>query len=411
MEQRVAITGIGAVSPLGNTALATWAAMCAGTCGIGPITHFDTDAFTVKVAAEVKGFDGNEYFGKRDAKHLDPCVQFALVASDEAMHDAGFDAEGAIDRERLGVYVGSGVGGMQTLVDNVHTIADRGPRRASPYMIAMMIPNMASGNIAIRHKAKGPTLPVVTACATSAHAVGEAFRAIKHGYADAILAGGAEAAIIPDAVAGFTSCRALTTNPDPATACRPFDADRDGFVMGEGACVLVLESMEHAQARGAHIYAEVVGYGANCDAYHFTAPAPGGAGGASCMRLALADGGVAPEQIGYINAHGTSTHLNDSCETTAIKTVFGDHAYKLAVSSTKSMTGHTLGAAGALEFIFCCLMLEARRAVKNHGYRTPSEEIPAPPLTEDFATDGAWALSTSLAFGGSNTALAVGRIP
>ncbi|WP_346971037.1 beta-ketoacyl synthase N-terminal-like domain-containing protein, partial [Collinsella aerofaciens] len=261
MEQRVAITGIGAVSPLGNTALATWAAMCAGTCGIGPITHFDTDAFAVKVAAEVKGFDGNEYFGKRDAKHLDPCVQFAMAASDEAMHDAGFDVEGAIDRERLGVYVGSGVGGMTTLVDNVHTIAERGPRRASPYMIAMMIPNMASGNIAIRHKAKGPTLPVVTACATSAHAVGEAFRAIKHGYADAILAGGAEAAIIPDAVAGFTSCRALTTNPDPATACRPFDANRDGFVMGEGACVLVLESMEHAQARGAHIYAEVVGYG------------------------------------------------------------------------------------------------------------------------------------------------------
>lgn len=226
MEQRVAITGIGAVSPLGNTALATWAAMCAGTCGIGPITHFDTDAFAVKVAAEVKGFDGNEYFGKRDAKHLDPCVQFAMAASDEAMHDAGFDVEGAIDRERLGVYVGSGVGGMTTLVDNVHTIAERGPRRASPYMIAMMIPNMASGNIAIRHKAKGPTLPVVTACATSAHAVGEAFRAIKHGYADAILAGGAEAAIIPDAVAGFTSCRALTTNPDsrdglPSVRCRP----------------------------------------------------------------------------------------------------------------------------------------------------------------------------------------------
>ena len=247
MEQRVAITGIGAVSPLGNTALATWAAMCAGTCGIGPITHFDTDAFAVKVAAEVKGFDGNEYFGKRDAKHLDPCVQFAMAASDEAMRDAGFDVEGAIDRERLGVYVGSGVGGMTTLVDNVHTIAERGPRRASPYMIAMMIPNMASGNIAIRHKAKGPTLPVVTACATSAHAVGEAFRAIKHGYADAILAGGAEATIIPDAVAGFTSCRALTTNPDPATACRPFDADRDGFVMGEGACCLLYTSPHSPQ--------------------------------------------------------------------------------------------------------------------------------------------------------------------
>ena len=326
MEQRVAITGIGAVSPLGNTALATWAAMCAGTCGIGPITHFDTDAFAVKVAAEVKGFDGNEYFGKRDAKHLDPCVQFAMAASDEAMHDAGFDVEGAIDRERLGVYVGSGVGGMQTLVDNVHTIADRGPRRASPYMIAMMIPNMASGNIAIRHKAKGPTLPVVTACATSAHAVGEAFRAIKHGYADAILAGGAEAAIIPDAVAGFTSCRALTTNPDPQAACRPFDADRDGFVMGEGACVLVLEGMEHAQARGAHIYAEVVGYGNTDDAYHITSPDPEAAGIARAISLAVTEGDVRPSEGLYINAHGTSTKLNDSSETVGIKRALGEDA-------------------------------------------------------------------------------------
>ena len=369
MEQRVAITGIGAVSPLGNTALATWAAMCAGTCGIGPITHFDTDAFAVKVAAEVKGFDGNEYFGKRDAKHLDPCVQFAMAASDEAMHDAGFDVEGAIDRERLGVYVGSGVGGMQTLVDNVHTIADRGPRRASPYMIAMMIPNMASGNIAIRHKAKGPTLPVVTACATSAHAVGEAFRAIKHGYADAILAGGAEAAIIPDAVAGFTSCRALTTNPDPATACRPFDADRDGFVMGEGACVLVLESMEHAQARGAHIYAEVVGYGNTDDAYHITSPDPEAAGIARAISLAVTEGDVRPSEGLYINAHGTSTKLNDSSETAGIKRALGEDAARAAhVSSTKSMTGHMIGATGAIEVMACAMALE-------QGVTIPSNAI------------------------------------
>ena len=369
MEQRVAITGIGAVSPLGNTALATWAAMCAGTCGIGPITHFDTDAFAVKVAAEVKGFDGNEYFGKRDAKHLDPCVRFALAASDEAMHDAGFDVEGAIDHERLGVYVGSGVGGMQTLVDNVHTIADRGPRRASPYMIAMMIPNMASGNIAIRHKAKGPTLPVVTACATSAHAVGEAFRAIKHGYADAILAGGAEAAIIPDAVAGFTACRALTTNPDPATACRPFDADRDGFVMGEGACVLVLESMEHAQARGAHIYAEVVGYGNTDDAYHITSPDPEAAGIARAISLAVAEGDVKPSEGLYINAHGTSTKLNDSSETAGIKRALGEDAARAAhVSSTKSMTGHMIGATGAIEVMACAMALE-------QGVTIPSNAI------------------------------------
>ena len=369
MEQRVAITGIGAVSPLGNTALATWAAMCAGTCGIGPITHFDTDAFAVKVAAEVKGFDGNEYFGKRDAKHLDPCVQFAMAASDEAMRDAGFDVEGAIDRERLGVYVGSGVGGMTTLVDNVHTIAERGPRRASPYMIAMMIPNMASGNIAIRHKAKGPTLPVVTACATSAHAVGEAFRAIKHGYADAILAGGAEAAIIPDAVAGFTSCRALTTNPDPATACRPFDADRDGFVMGEGACVLVLESMEHAQARGAHIYAEVVGYGNTDDAYHITSPDPEAAGIARAISLAVTEGDVKPSEGLYINAHGTSTKLNDSSETAGIKRALGEDAARAAhVSSTKSMTGHMIGATGAIEVMACAMALE-------QGVTIPSNAI------------------------------------
>lgn len=355
MEQRVAITGIGAVSPLGNTALATWAAMCAGTCGIGPITHFDTDAFAVKVAAEVKGFDGNEYFGKRDAKHLDPCVQFAMAASDEAMHDAGFDVEGAIDRERLGVYVGSGVGGMTTLVDNVHTIAERGPRRASPYMIAMMIPNMASGNIAIRHKAKGPTLPVVTACATSAHAVGEAFRAIKHGYADAILAGGAEAAIIPDAVAGFTSCRALTTNPDPATACRPFDADRDGFVMGEGAGVLVLEDLDHAKARGVKIYAEIAGYGLSGDAHHITTPSTDGP--VRCMRMALRHAGMNPDEIDYLNAHGTSTSVGDANEVKAIREVFGDHAARLAVNSTKSMTGHLLGGAGGIESVFSVMAI------------------------------------------------------
>ena len=409
MEQRVAITGIGAVSPLGNTALATWAAMCAGTCGIGPITHFDTDAFTVKVAAEVKGFDGNEYFGKRDAKHLDPCVQFAMAASDEAMHDAGLDAEGAIDHERLGVYVGSGVGGMTTLVDNVHTIADRGPRRASPYMIAMMIPNMASGNIAIRHKAKGPTLPVVTACATSAHAVGEAFRAIKHGYADAILAGGTEATIIPDAVAGFTSCRALTTNPNPQTACRPFDANRDGFVMGEGACVLVLEGMEHAQARGAHIYAEVVGYGNTDDAYHITSPDPEATGIARAISQAVAEGDVKPSEGLYINAHGTSTKLNDSSETAGIKRALGEDAARAAhVSSTKSMTGHMIGATGAIEVMACAMALEQGVVPPTINYNTPD-----PACDLDYTPNRAvradltWALSTNLGFGGHNAAIAL----
>ena len=366
MEQRVAITGIGAVSPLGNTALATWAAMCAGTCGIGPITHFDTDAFAVKVAAEVKGFDGTEYFGKRDAKHLDPCVQFAMAASDEAMHDAGLDAEGAIDHERLGVYVGSGVGGMTTLVDNVHTIADRGPRRASPYMIAMMIPNMASGNIAIRHKAKGPTLPVVTACATSAHAVGESFRAIKHGYADAILAGGAEAAIIPDAVAGFTSCRALTTNP-------------------------------------------VVGYGNTDDAYHITSPDPEATGIARAISQAVAEGDVKPSEGLYINAHGTSTKLNDSSETAGIKRALGEDAARAAhVSSTKSMTGHMIGATGAIEVMACAMALEQGVVPPTINYSTPD-----PACDLDYTPNRAvradltWALSTNLGFGGHNAAIAL----
>lgn len=411
MEQRVVITGAGAVSPLGNTALATWAAMCAGVCGVGKITHFDTEGFAVKVAAEVKGFDASAYLGKREAKHLDPCVQFALAASDEAMRDAGLDGAGAIDHERLGVYVGSGVGGMGTLVDNVLTIIDRGPRRASPYMIAMMISNMAAGNIAIRHRALGPTLPVVTACATSAHAIGEAFRAVKHGYADAIIAGGTEAAIIPEAVAGFAACRALSTNPDPATACRPFDARRDGFVMGEGACVLVLESMEHAERRGAHVYAEVVGYGNTDDAYHITSPDPKAAGIARAISLAVAEGGVRVAEGLYINAHGTSTKLNDSSETLGIKRALGEDAARTAhISSTKSMTGHMIGATGAIEAMACAMALE-------HGIVPPTinYETPDPACDLDYTpnravrADLAWAISTNLGFGGHNAALALRR--
>ena len=411
MEQRVVITGAGAVSPLGNTALATWAAMCAGVCGVGKITHFDTEGFAVKVAAEVKGFDASAYLGKREAKHLDPCVRFALAASDEAMRDAGLDEAGAIDHERLGVYVGSGVGGMGTLVDNVLTINDRGPRRASPYMIAMMISNMAAGNIAIRHRALGPTLPVVTACATSAHAIGEAFRAVKHGYADAIIAGGTEAAIIPEAVAGFAACRALSTNPDPATACRPFDARRDGFVMGEGACVLVLESMEHAERRGAHVYAEVVGYGNTDDAYHITSPDPKAAGIARAISLAVAEGGVRVAEGLYINAHGTSTKLNDSSETLGIKRALGEDAARTAhISSTKSMTGHMIGATGAIEAMACAMALE-------HGIVPPTinYETPDPACDLDYTpnravrADLAWAISTNLGFGGHNAALALRR--
>ena len=409
MEHRVAITGIGAVTPLANTAKETWKAMVAGECAIGPITHLDTENSKPKAAAEVKDFDGAALLGKQEAAHLDLFAQYALVASDEAMADSGLDAEDAVDHDRLGVYVGSGVGGINTIVNNVHTISERGPRRASPFMITMMIANMASGNIAIRHKAYGPTLPVVTACATSAHAVGEAFRAIKHGYADAILAGGAEAAVMPDSIAGFTSCRALTTNPDPATACRPFDAERNGFVMGEGACVLVLEEWEHAVARGAHIYAEVVGYGNTDDAYHITSPDPEARGIARAIEQAVAEGGVKPEEGLYINAHGTSTKLNDSSETAGFKRALGEEAARAAhISSTKSMTGHMIGATGAVEVMACALALENGVVPPTINYRTPDPECDL-----DYTPNEAvecqltWALSTNLGFGGHNAALAL----
>ena len=409
MEHRVAITGIGAVTPLGNTAKETWEAMVAGKCGIGPITHFDTENFKVKVAAEVKDFDAVALLGRQDAAHQDPYVLYALVASDEAMADSGLDAEGAVDHERLGVYVGSGVGGIQAFADNVHTIAERGPRRASPFMIKMMIAHKAAGHIAHPHKAYGPPRPLVTACATSAHAVGEAFRAIKHGYADAILAGGSEAAVMPESVAGFTSCRALTTNPDPATACRPFDADRNGFVMGEGACVLVLEEWEHAVARGAKIYAEVVGYGNTDDAHHITSPDPEAGGIARAIRQAVEEGGVKPEEGLYINAHGTSTKLNDASETLGFKRALGEEAARAAhISSTKSMTGHMIGATGAVEAMACALALENGVVPPTINYRTPDPECDL-----DYTPNEAvecqltWALSTNLGFGGHNAALAL----
>lgn len=409
MEHRVAITGMGTVTPVGNTAQETWASLVAGVSGIGPLTRFDTMGFKVSVAAEVKGFDGAGLLGKVEAAHEDLFVQYVLVASDEAMADSGLDAADAIDHERLGVYVGSGTGGMTTLVDNVHTIAARGPRRASPFMIPMMISNMAAGSVSFRHRALGPTLPVVSACATSAHAVGEAFRAIKGGYADAILAGGSEAAIIPESIAGFTSCRALSTNPDPATACRPFDAERDGFVMGEGACILVLEDLEHARARGAHVYAEVVGYGNTADAYHVTSPDPEAAGIARAIRLAAEEGGVRPGQGLYVNAHGTSTKLNDASETLGLKRALGEEAARAAhVSSTKSMTGHMIGATGAVEVLVCARALEEGVVPPTIGYATPD-----PACDLDYTPNEAvrceltWALSTSLGFGGHNAALAL----
>ena len=408
MERRVVITGLGAVTPVGNTATDTWSALKAGTCGIGPITRFDATEFKVSVAAEVKNFDGAELLGKGEARHNDLNVQFALVASDEAMADSGLDAEGACDPERLGVYVGSGIGGITTFAENVIKVHEGGARKASPFMVPMMIPNMASGAVSIRHNAQGPTLPVVTACATSAHTVGEAFRAIKHGYADAILAGGTEAAIMPASMAGFTNCKALSKNPDSATACRPFDADRDGFIMGEGACILVLEELEHALARSAHIYAEVAGYGNTADAYHITSPAPEAAGITRAIHEAVAEAGLKPEEGLYVNAHGTSTKLNDKCETLGLKLALGEEAAHAAhVSSTKSMTGHMIGATGAVEAMACALALQDGVIPPTINYHTPDPDCDLD-YTPNEAVEAkvTWALSTNLGFGGHNAALA-----
>ena len=407
MEHRVVITGAGAVSPVGNTAAETWDALVAGTSGIAPLAHCATDGLKVTVGAEVKGFDGAERLGM-DVRHQDLNVQYALAASDEAMAASGLgDAEG-LDRARVGVYVGSGIGGMASYTAALDTMRDRGLRRCPPFMIPMMIANMAAGEVSIRHNLTGPTLPVVTACATSAHTVGEAFHAIKHGYADAILAGGAEGCIIPEAIAGFTNCKALTRNPDPATACRPFDRNRDGFVMGEGACVLVLEELEHARARGAHIYCEIVGYGNTADAYHITSPAPDAAGIARAIELAVAESGLDASEGLYVNAHGTSTPLNDKTETLGLKRALGEEAARAAhISSTKSMTGHMLGATGALEAMVCALALERGTIPPTIGLADPDPDCDLD-YTPGHAVSAPvrWALSTNLGFGGHNAALA-----
>lgn len=409
MNRRVVITGMGAITPVGLSAPETWDALAAGRSGIGEIEAFDTTNFRVKVAAEVKGFDAEAALGKGEAKHNDRNVQFALVASDEAMKDSGLDQEGAIDPERLGVYIGSGIGGIGTIEEQMERMLDGGPRKISPFFVPMIIANMASGQVSIRHHAKGPTLPIVTACATSTNAVGEAFRAIKGGYADAILAGGSEAAIVPISIAGFMNARALSTNPDPATACRPFDANRNGFVMGEGACVLVLEELEHARARGAKIVAEVMGYGNTADAYHITSPDPDASGITRAIQQAVAEAGLDPEEGLYINAHGTSTKLNDSSETKGIKQALGEKAARSAhISSTKSMTGHMLGATGAVEAMACACALD-------HGIVPPTINLhdPDPACDLDYTPnvavpfEGKWALSTSLGFGGHNAVIAL----
>ena len=402
--RRVVVTGIGAVTPVGNNVPEFWEAIKNGKNGIAPITRFDVSESKYKLAAEVKEFDPTKYMDKLTAKKLDRFVQFAMVAAGEAMTDS--QLEGNIEKEDLAVYFGSGIGGFETVGGAFLRGESRGYDSVSPFMIPMIISNMAAGQIAIRFGFQGMCTCVVTACAGGTNAVGDAFRHIRDGYGDVMLCGGAEAAITPLAMGGFTAMKALCESTDPARASIPFDAERSGFVMGEGAGMLVLEEYEHAKARGAKIYAEVAGYGANCDAHHITAPAPGGAGGAACMAQALADAGMKPEEVGYINAHGTSTHMNDACETAAIHPTFGDHAARLAVSSTKSMTGHLLGAAGAVEAIFTAMALVEGYLPATIGYQVPD---PACDLdivpNQGRKADIKAALSNSLGFGGHNACI------
>ena len=406
--KRVFVTGLGVVSPIGNSVSVFWNHLIAGVCGIGPITRFDTANLKAKVAAEVKDFDPQAFgMDVSAARRMDLYAQYAMAAAVQAMEDSRFEIT---DPWRLGVYVGSGIGGMHTFATESEKLLTRGPDRVSPFFIPMMIGNMAAGNIAIRFGAQGPCLPVVTACATSTHAIGEAFRAIRHGYADAILAGGSEAAIEPLAVAGFTSCKALSEESDPNAACVPFDLRRKGFVMGEGAGVLLLEEAEHAIKRGAPIYGEIVGYGNTCDASHITAPHPEGLGAAKAIAMAVEEaGGIGAQEKVYVNAHGTGTPPNDKIETKAIKAALGEEkARQSLVSSTKSATGHMLGAAGAVECIAALLALKT-------GMIPPTLHLfePDPECDLDYVPHHAreWkpdiALSISLGFGGHNSAIAV----
>lgn len=404
-KRRVVITGMGTVNPVGNTVAESWAAVKAGACGIGAITWYDTSSMKVKLAGEVKGLEPAALLGRREAKKMDRFTQLALIAAGECMDNAGLNRE-KVDLSRCGVIFSSGIGGFESVGDAYQRGIERGFDTVSPFMIPMIISNMAAGHMAIRFGFQGMCSCVVTACAGGTNAVGDAFRHIRDGYAEVMLCGGAEAAVTPLAIGGFTAMKALYEGQDPLRASIPFDAERSGFVMGEGAGALLLEELGHAQARGASIYAEITGYGANCDAHHITAPAPGGAGGAACMSLALADAGTAPETVDYINAHGTSTPLNDSSETAAIHTVFGEHAKKLMVSSTKSMTGHLLGAAGAVEAIFTALALKEGFVPATIGYQLPDPDcdldvVPNQGRQAEIKT----ALSNSLGFGGHNAAI------
>jgi len=404
-KRRVVITGLGAVTPLGNSVDIMWENILAGKSGIDFVTKVDKEKYPAKVAAEIKDFDPTEYMDKKDARKMDPFTQYAVAASKMAVKDAGLTIDDS-NAHRVGVWIGSGIGGMQTWEDQHTKLLEKGPKRVSPFFVPMMIPDMAAGQVSIQLGAKGINSCTVTACASGANSIGDAFKSIQRGDVDYIIAGGTEAPISNMAFAGFSSAKALSTNEDPSNASRPFDNNRDGFVMGEGAGIVIMETLESALERGAHIYAEIVGYGATGDAYHITAPAENGEGAARAMQHALKDAEISPEEVDYINAHGTSTDLNDKYETAAIKTVFGDHAYKLAVSSTKSMTGHLLGAAGGIESVIAVKSITDSVIPATINYETPDPECDLDYVPNEARKQNVnVVVSNSLGFGGHNVTL------
>lgn len=403
-NRRVVVTGMGAITPIGNSVEEFWNGIKEGKTGFGPITYFDTADYRCKLAAEVKDFDPAQYMDKKSARRMEQFCQFAVAAAGQAITDAGLDMEQE-DPYMVGCSVGSGIGSLQAMEREYDRLKEKGPGRVGPMLVPLMISNMAAGNVSIAYGLKGKSLNVVTACATGTHSIGEAYRTIQYGDADVMIAGGTESSITPIGIAGFSALTALSFSEDPERASIPFDKERNGFVMGEGSAVVVLEELEHAKRRGAKIYAELTGYGCSSDAYHITSPAEDGSGAATAMLNALKDGGVAPEELTYINAHGTSTHHNDLFETRAIKLAFGEHAYDLKINSTKSMVGHLLGAAGAVEFVTCVKEIQEGYIHRTVGLRETEEELDLNYCRDSYKEEVPYALTNSLGFGGHNASL------